>query len=84
MTPKIVEIELWFLYTTLLSNVTYLCMKFEVTNFNTYKVIPQTRFRDAGTEGCTDGRGDSSIPHFKQLHLFTQCFPKAFFFNMLK
>ena len=32
-------------------------MKFEVTGFNTFKVMPQTRFRDA----WTDGQGDSSI-----------------------
>ena len=24
------------------------------------------------------------IAHFEQFHLFTQCFPKAFFFNVLK
>ena len=34
ITPKIVEIKLWFLYTVLLHNVTCLCMKFEVTSFS--------------------------------------------------
>ena len=24
------------------------------------------------------------IAHFEQFHLFSQCFPKAFFFNVLK
>ena len=50
-----------FLYTALFSNVTYLCMKFEVTNFNTFEVMPRTRFRDTLTDGRTDGQGDSSI-----------------------
>ena len=26
----------------------------------------------------------SEIAHFEQFHLFRQCFPKAFFFNVLK
>ena len=43
---------------TLLHIVTYLCMKFEVTSFNTFEVMPRTRFRDAGM----DGQGDSGIP----------------------
>ena len=58
MTPKKVGIELWFLYTALLHSVTYPFMKFEVTSFNTFEVMPRTRFRDART----DGQGDSSIP----------------------
>ena len=58
MTLKIVGIELWFLYTALFHNVTYLCTKFEVTSFNTFEVMPRTRFRDART----DGQGGSSIP----------------------
>ena len=58
ITQKIVERELWFLYTTLLHNVTYLCMKFEVTNFNTFEVMPCTRFV---THIRTDGRTDGQI-----------------------
>ena len=62
ITPKIVGIQLWFLYTALLHNVTYLC----ITSFYTFEVMPQTRFRDAQTDrqtgGRTDGQGDSSIP----------------------
>ena len=50
MTPKIVGIDLWFLYTALLHNVTYLCMKFEITNLNTFEVMPRTRFYDAQTD----------------------------------
>ena len=45
--------ELWFLYNALLHNVTYLCMKFEVTSFNTFEVMPRIRFRDARTDGHT-------------------------------
>ena len=56
ITPKIAGIELWFLYTALLHNLTdltYLCTKFEVTSFNTFEVMPLTRFCDAqtGSEG---------------------------------
>ena len=51
-----VGIQLWFLYNALLHNVTYLCMKFKVTSFNTFEVMPQTRFRDAHTGRQTDGR----------------------------
>ena len=47
ITPKTVGIELWFLYTALLHNVTYMCMKFEVTSLNTFEVMLQTRFCDA-------------------------------------
>ena len=54
ITPKIVGVELWFLYTALLHNVTYLCIKFEVTSFSTLEVMPQTRFRDARMDGQTD------------------------------
>ena len=50
-------IEIWFLYTALLHSVTYLCMKFEVASFNTFEVMPWTRFCDART----DGQGDYSI-----------------------
>ena len=39
-------------------------MKFEVISFNTFEVMPRTRFRDAQTDGRmdvrTDGQGDSS------------------------
>ena len=35
-----------------------LCMKFEGTSFNTFEIMPWTRFCD----GRTDGQGDSSIP----------------------
>ena len=57
ITPYIVGIEIWILYTALLNNVTYLCMKFEVISLNSFEVMPQTRFHDA----WTDGQGDSSI-----------------------
>ena len=40
-------------YTALLHNVTYLCMKFEVTSFSTFEVMPQTRFPDARTDRRT-------------------------------
>ena len=40
ITIKISGIELLFLYTALLHKVTYLCMKFEVTSFNTFEVMP--------------------------------------------
>ena len=50
-----VGVELWFLYTALLHNVTYLSMNFEVTSFNTFEVMPGTRFHDhRWTEGRTD------------------------------
>ena len=53
------------MYTALLHNVINLCMKFEVTSFNTFEVMPRARFHD--TNGRTDGRtgrqGDSIIPH---------------------
>ena len=55
-TPKIVELELWFLYTALLLNVTYLCVKFEVTSFKTFEVMLRTRFCDTWTDKRTDGR----------------------------
>ena len=48
-----VGIELWFLYSALLHNVTYLCMKFEVISFNTFEVMPRTRFREARTDRVT-------------------------------
>ena len=31
------------MYTGFLHNVTYLWMKFEVTSFNTYEIMPQTK-----------------------------------------
>ena len=37
----------------LLHNVTYLCMKFEVTSLNAFEVMPWTRFHDARTDGPT-------------------------------
>ena len=37
------------------------CLKFEVTSFNTFEVMSLTRFRDAGTDGRNDGQGDYSI-----------------------
>ena len=52
------------MYTALLLNVAYLCVKFEVTSFNTYEVMPQTTFRDRRM----DGQGDSSI--LPRLHLW--------------
>ena len=71
ITPKIVGIELWFLYTALLHIVTYICMKFEVTSSNTFEVMPWARFRDAQTDRQTDGQGDSSItPPQKKLRLW--------------
>ena len=33
-------------------------MKFEVTSFNTFEVMPLTRFHDAQTEGKTEGKTD--------------------------
>ena len=55
---KIVGIELWFLDAALLHNVTYLCMKFD-----TFEVMPGTRFRDAqrDRDELTDIQGDSII-----------------------
>ena len=43
LTKTIVGIELFFLYTALLLNVTYLCAKFEVNSFNTLEVMPRTK-----------------------------------------
>ena len=47
-------------------------MKFEVTSFNTFEVMPLTRFRDTQMDGQTDGRtvkqGDSSVA--PKLHLW--------------
>ena len=43
ITPKIAEIELWFLHTALLLNVIYLCVKSEVTSFYTLEVMPRTK-----------------------------------------
>ena len=40
---KIAEIELWYLYTALFLNVTYLYVKSEVTSFYTLEVMPQTK-----------------------------------------
>ena len=37
------ETELWFLYTALLLNVIYLCLKFEVTSFYAFEVMPRTK-----------------------------------------
>ena len=42
MTPKIARTELWFLYTALLLNVIYLCVKSEVTSFYTLEVMANT------------------------------------------
>ena len=53
--PKIGGIKLWSLYTALLHNMTYLCMKFEVTSFNTFEVIPGQDFM---THGLTNVRTD--------------------------
>ena len=49
-------------------------MKFEVTSFNTFEVMRQTRFRDAQTDGLTDvhmdrqtdRQGDSNDPGLKK------------------
>ena len=63
ITLLIFGIELWFLYNALLHNVTYLCIKFKVTSFNTFELMPWTRFCDARMEdGQTDGQGDSNTP----------------------
>ena len=40
ITSKIAGIELWFLYTALLLNVIYLCVRSEVTSFYTLEVMP--------------------------------------------
>ena len=66
-----VGIELWFLYTTLLHNVTFLCMTFEVTSCN--KLCPvqdfvMHRWMDGQTDRRMDGQGDSSAP--PKLHLW--------------
>ena len=44
VTPKIVGIELWFLYTALVLNVIFWCVKFEVTSFYTLKLCPGQKF----------------------------------------
>ena len=53
------------MYTALLHNVTFLCIKSEVASINTFEVMPRTRFRDTRMDGqrdrCADGQGDSSI-----------------------
>ena len=45
-------------------------MKFEVTNFNTFEVMPRTRFCEAGTDvqtcRCTFGRTDRVTPVYPQ------------------
>ena len=53
VTPKEVGTQLWFLYTALLHNVTYLCMKFEVTSFTTYVVNPWIRQTDVRMDRVT-------------------------------
>ena len=45
ITPKIVGIELWFLYTALVLNVIYLCVKSEVTSVYTLEVMPRTKIK---------------------------------------
>ena len=43
ITPKVDGIEIWFLYTALVLNVIYLCVKFEVIRFYNLKVMPRTK-----------------------------------------
>ena len=43
ITPNTAGIELLFLYTALVLNVIYLCVKFEVTSFYTVEVMPRTK-----------------------------------------
>ena len=50
ITPKTLVLELWFLYNALLLNVTYHCVKVEVTSFNTFEAMPPTRFRYTQTD----------------------------------
>ena len=50
------------MYTAPLLNVIYLCVKFEVTNFYTLAVMPQTRFHDTWMDRRTDGRMDRVTP----------------------
>ena len=45
-----VGIKLWFLYTALLHNVTYLCMKFEFTSFNTFEAMAWTKIHSKNLE----------------------------------
>ena len=44
ITPKIDGTELWFLYTALVLNVIYLCVKFEIISFYTLEVMPGQKF----------------------------------------
>ena len=41
-----------------------LCMKFEVTSFNTFEVMPWITFRDTRTDRCTDRWTDRMTPVF--------------------
>ena len=50
MTLKMDKIELWFLYTALVLNVIYLCVKFEVTSFYTLEVMAQTKIHNRNLE----------------------------------
>ena len=43
ITLKIDGIELWFLYTALLLNEIYMCVKSEVTSLYTLEVMPQPK-----------------------------------------
>ena len=45
ITPKMDGIELWFLYTALVPNMIYQCVKLEVTSFYTLKVMPPTKIQ---------------------------------------
>ena len=45
-------------------------MKFAVTSFNTFEVIPGTRFRDGRTDGRTDVQTDRVTPVYPKLRLW--------------
>ena len=48
-----------------------MCMKFEVTSFNTFEVIPRTIFHDARPGGQMDGPTDRVTPvYLPNLHLW--------------
>ena len=50
ITRKIDGIELWFLYTALVLNVIYLCVKFEATSFYILEVIAWTNINSQNLE----------------------------------
>ena len=55
ITPEIDGKELWFLYTALVLNVIFLCVKFEVTSFYTLEVMPQTKIHSKNLQRAITG-----------------------------